>query len=163
MSTDSAGVILIHSTSSTEACEEACEGGYKMSKLGFVFAVIVLALAPVMPMAASPDPGSVTGSPTLDDSTNQVLGQGADIGSTGVTTAHGTLGYLTASPNTPGPEGGPDPQAMEDFRRDLLSIADALNTPASELISAASSPATTIPRTPTGRTCLTSRGKAACA
>ena len=38
---------------------------------------------------------------------------------------------------------------------------EALNTPASALISAASNPATTIPRTPIGSTCITSNGKAA--
>jgi hypothetical protein len=37
----------------------------------------------------------------------------------------------------------------------------ALNTPANELIRAASSPATTTPRTPTGSTCFTISGKAA--
>ena len=38
-----------------------------------------------------------------------------------------------------------------------------MNTPASELISAASSPATTTPRSPTGSTCCTISGNAACA
>jgi hypothetical protein len=42
-------------------------------------------------------------------------------------------------------------------------VAEALNTPASELISAASRPATTMPRTPDGSTVATSSGKAFCA
>ena len=45
----------------------------------------------------------------------------------------------------------------------MNSVEQALNTPASELISAASRPATTMPRRPTGITCWTISGKAACA
>ena len=45
----------------------------------------------------------------------------------------------------------------------MKSVDEALNTPASELINAARSPATTSPRTPTGRMVVTRSGKAACA
>ena len=43
----------------------------------------------------------------------------------------------------------------------MNSVEQALKAPASELISAASSPATTSPRTPTGSTCCTISGNAA--
>ena len=43
----------------------------------------------------------------------------------------------------------------------MNSVDEALNAPASELISAASRPATTVPRTPSGNTCLTISGNAA--
>ena len=43
----------------------------------------------------------------------------------------------------------------------VKSVDEALNTPASELISAASSPATTMPRTPVGNTWITICGNAA--
>ena len=43
------------------------------------------------------------------------------------------------------------------------SVLEALNAPAIELISAAINPATTMPRTPTGSTDITSIGNAACA
>ena len=43
----------------------------------------------------------------------------------------------------------------------MNSVEQALKAPASELIRAASSPATTIPRMPTGSTCWTISGKAA--
>jgi hypothetical protein len=45
----------------------------------------------------------------------------------------------------------------------VKSVDEALKTPASELMSAASRPATTRPRRPTGITACTSSGKAACA
>ena len=47
------------------------------------------------------------------------------------------------------------------YRSIVNSVEQALNTPAKELIKAASSPATTIPRTPTGKACLTISGNAA--
>ena len=43
----------------------------------------------------------------------------------------------------------------------MNSVEQALKAPASELIRAASRPATTIPRMPTGSTCWTISGKAA--
>ena len=45
----------------------------------------------------------------------------------------------------------------------VKSVDEALNAPASELMSAASSPATTIPRSPLGMTCCTRSGNEACA
>ena len=44
----------------------------------------------------------------------------------------------------------------------MNSVEEALNAPASELINAASNPATTAPRKPAGNMCLTISGNAAC-
>ena len=49
------------------------------------------------------------------------------------------------------------------YKSTVKSVAQALNTPANEPISAESSPATTIPRNPAGSRCCTNSGKAACA
>ena len=77
-----------------------------MSKLGILFAVIILALATVLPMAASPDRDSATGTPTPI--------------------------VATATP-TPvivkplGSSGRYDPEEMEELRRALLDMADVLD------------------------------------
>jgi hypothetical protein len=126
-----------------------------MSKLGFVFALVVLVLAPVMPMAASPHRGSPTGTPTpsISDHTDGVPVEGTDSGSIPMAMADGGLGHPVSGFNPQGSEGGPDPEtiggvsrelltrlfkaqgfdalpepeAMEDFRGELLKLVDVLD------------------------------------
>ena len=75
-----------------------------MSKLGVVFLVMVLVFTPVMPRATSADQGSPIPTPT--------------------TTVDG--GDLPGWANGQSSESRPDPEAMEDIRRDLLDFRDIL-------------------------------------
>ena len=81
-----------------------------MNKLGVVFLFIVLVLTPVMPRATSADQGSPTETPTP----------------TPTTTVDGAWGDLPGLGNAQGPESRPEPEAMEDIRRDLLDLRDIL-------------------------------------
>ena len=81
-----------------------------MSKVSVVFVLmvlLVLALAPAMPMAASPDRGSATGTPTITKPVD-ILPKG------------------TPTPPIVEPLDY-DPKDMEEFRRALLDIADVLD------------------------------------
>ena len=102
----------------------------------FMLIVIVLVLAMVIPISGSANLGSATGTPTpivatatpiIGDSTNLVPVDITDIGSSGMTTVDGAIGHPSGVFNFQVPEGGPDPQAMEDFRTELFSLADTLN------------------------------------
>ncbi len=82
-----------------------------MSKLGFVFVIVVLALATLLPMATSANRSVVPSVPTptpMGDLPATITPPGPDI--------LDRLGY----------EGAPDPQEMEQFRRQLLDFLDDL-------------------------------------
>ncbi|MBM4329589.1 MAG: hypothetical protein FJ118_20815 [Deltaproteobacteria bacterium] len=81
-----------------------------MNKLGVVFLLIVLVLTPVMPIATSADQGSPTATPTP----------------TPTPTVEGAWGDLPGWANGPSAESRPEPEAMEDIRRDLLDLRDIL-------------------------------------
>jgi hypothetical protein len=98
--------------------------------------VIVLVLAMVIPMAASAGLGSTTATPTpvvatatpiIGDNTDLVPAETTDTESSSMTTVDGALALPGGVFNFQIPEGGPDPQAMEDFRTELFSLADMLN------------------------------------
>jgi hypothetical protein len=92
--------------------------------------LIVLGLAMVIPMAASADLDSATAIPTpaMATATPTI---GDDI------TADGASGYPAGLPNAQVPEGGPDPQAMEDFRNEFLSLLEVLDEICEELFPSA--------------------------
>jgi hypothetical protein len=106
-----------------------------MNKLGVVFLLMALVLATVMPMAASPDRGLATETPTpvISDNADEVPVEETDIETTPMPTADETIGQPAGLLNVQVPEGGPDPQAMEEFRRELLSVVDMLNEIVDEL------------------------------
>ena len=99
-----------------------------MNKLGVGFLLMVLVFAPVMPLTASPDPDSATGTPTptVSDHTGQVPVWGTDSGAVPMTAVDGVLGHPGGVFNPRVLDGDPDPQAMEEFRRELLDFLAVL-------------------------------------
>ena len=82
----------------------------KMSKLGVIFLLTVLVFAPMMPRSTSASQGVATETPTP---TTKITLDGAGDDAPELGSAQGS-------------ESNPDPEAMEDFRRDLLDLRDIL-------------------------------------
>jgi hypothetical protein len=90
-------------------------------------------------MAASPDPGLATGTPTpiVGADAHGATVERADTGSVPMARADNASDQPTSLPNAQVPEGDLDPEALEEFRADLLSLADDLNELVEQLDAAA--------------------------
>jgi hypothetical protein len=123
---------------------EVREGRKMMNRLGFVIAVAILALATVTVMAASPngrDPA--TGSPTLvlaQRTPTPIIVKGSPTLSVATASPTPVMAALTPTPmmaaatisptvviNVQPCEGSEDAEAMEEVRRELLTVADVLD------------------------------------
>jgi hypothetical protein len=115
-----------------------------MSKLGFVFSIIVVALAAVIPVAISADRGSTTGSPIQFMAT----GTPAPVMATGTSTPTASDSSIVCVDTSKADKAAadyraildrlgsgkePDHQAMQAFRAELLDFVDTLGELSDEL------------------------------